>query len=204
MLIAVRYLLDRLRHPRSRAQELLQLRRRLLVARRASVSADERELAENMRGLRSRIAIAIGQPTSCATCARRYPPPNGRWDGGYCCGTDTWRVFTDEELVAIAASGTRAADLVCPQSDHAGCVFRGPTGCTISAVDRPNICLRYLCLTLVGELRERGDLKPIDAMCQELASCLRRFSDLRAERIESETLYALRKTLPASLRKHRT
>lgn len=151
-----------------------------------------------MRELRARISEAIGRPRCCSECARNYPPPNGRWEGGYCCGTDTWRVFTDDELQALAAAGTDTATMSSPRSDHAGCTFRGPTGCSIAPWDRPNICARYLCLTLVAELRERGDLKPIDAMCNALAKEFTRFLELRAARVNRDELQELERELASA------
>jgi len=182
--IAALFLFDLLSRPRTVASELMSLRRRLQRASREveCCSPEERELAVEMRKMRARIAGATQRPVCCASCARKRPLPHGRWDGGYCCGTDTWRVFTNDELLALAASGTRPGDWSVPSSDAAGCLFRGPHGCLLRAEDRPNICLRYLCLDLAAELRAEGTFKPLNTDCESLTASFRRFTELRAAR----------------------
>ena len=204
MLSAVRTLVDRVLYPRSRADELLSLRRRFRAARKLAqaCSAEELAIAKTMREQRTRIAAATRQPRTCTLCAKKYPPPHGQWDGGYCCGTDTWRVFTDDELVAIAAAGTSVDELQAPRCEHAGCVFRGPTGCSIPPAERPNICLRYLCLPLVAELRAQGELKSIDAMCKELETDFRRFTELRSAREQREHFEELERSIAATPTSH--
>ncbi len=188
MLLPVAYLLDRLRHPRSRADELRILRSRMARARLEARAATprERELAVELRGLRLKVALALGEVTRCRECARKYPLPHGRWDGGYCCGTNTDKVFTDDEIASLVLAGTTAAALAPPRSDHAGCVFRGPTGCSLDPGDRPSICSRYLCLELVRELRARGDAGPIDRQCRELSDRFAEFVRERAGREERD------------------
>lgn len=166
MLIAARYLVDRLRHPRSRADDLAALRRRLAAAR--SPRPAERELAVELRALRERLALMFAGVVSCSSCARGHPTPHGRFPGGHCCGARTTLVFTDEEVEALRLSGTTPFRLVPPRGDHAGCAFRGPRGCSLAAADRPNICVRFICMELEGELRERGDLREIRAVCAQL------------------------------------
>lgn len=181
-----RLLVDLLRHPRPKALELMKLRRRLEGAAREqrACGEDERQLAVELRRMRSEIAEATGKPTCCGACARKHPPPHGRWQGGYCCGTDTWRVFTDDELWSLAAGGTRPGDLRPAVAEAAGCLFRGPRGCVLRPQDRPNICLRYLCLDLVAELRARGDFKPLNTLCESLARSFRQLAQLRAARLQ--------------------
>lgn len=66
-------------------------------------------------------------------------------------------------------AGVRARDLVPPEGDHAGCAFRGPTGCSLPPENRPSICVRYLCLELRAEVRA----KPSWARVSELGAALR-------------------------------
>ena len=181
MLIAARYLVDRLRHPRSRADEVAALRRRF--TEREPASPEEQALAAELLRLREELSLALAGVTSCAGCARRHPLPHGRYDGGHCCGTRTENVFTDDEVAALRLSGTTAARLTPATGDHAGCAFRGPEGCANAVADRPSICVRYVCLELEGELRERGDLREIKAIAAALGKTFERFRALRAERV---------------------
>ena len=184
MLITVQHLLDRLRHPRSRADEVASLRRRLAGAPGPDeVSAEEIALAMEMRRLREELSLALAGVTSCGGCAHGHPLPHGRWRGGHCCGTRTALVYTDDEVAALRLSGTTPARLIPPQGDHAGCAFRGPEGCSLEVADRPGICVRFVCMELEGELRERGDLRAIKALGAALARAFERFRALRAERI---------------------
>ncbi len=181
VLLAGRCLLDRVEQPRSRAKELVWLRHRFRDIARTERPSDRQVLVErDMRRQRLAIAAALGKVQACRGCAVRYPWPHGRWDGGYCCGTRTAAVFTDDEIAALHQSGTSAILLDAPTADHAGCVFRGSTGCSLNAGDRPNICHRYLCLELVRELRARGDIRRMDAMCMQLHKTLSEFARLRA------------------------
>lgn len=116
---------------------------------------------------------------SCSSCAVGYPEPFGHWDGGHCCGGNSENLFTNDELAALKLAGTTAGKLSPPHSDLAGCVFRGPTGCSLSVDDRPNICVRYLCRTLERELLARGDKPEIVALAQELKETFEEFVKLR-------------------------
>src|SRR5882672_997830 len=131
MLIAAHHLVDRLRHPRSRADEVLAVRRRL-VAQPARSEASEEELAlsRELFRLREQLTSALGTVSACSGCARGHSLPHGRWNGGQCCGGRTAEIFTDDELAALRLSGTTPARLAPPSSDHAGCAFRGPQGCS--------------------------------------------------------------------------
>lgn len=183
MLITARYLVDRLRYPRSRADEVAALRRRFAEAPRPDqASAEAIALAVEMRGLREALSAALAGVTSCSGCAQGHPLPQGRWRGGHCCGTRTALVFTDDEVAALRLSGTTPARLLPPAGDVAGCAFRGPLGCSLEVVDRPSICVRYVCLELRGELRERGDLGAIRAVDAALTKAFERFRRLRDER----------------------
>ncbi|MCE7892232.1 MAG: hypothetical protein DYH12_21440, partial [Sorangiineae bacterium PRO1] len=60
-LISARHLVDRLRHPAARADQLRELRLRLERQRSApDASREERALAEELRELRERLTRAVG------------------------------------------------------------------------------------------------------------------------------------------------
>ena len=187
MLIAAQHLIDRLRHPRSRADEVASLRRRFAAAPGpGEVSAEELALAAEMRRLREALSEALEGVTSCSGCAHGHPLPHGRWRGGHCCGTRTEQVFTDDEVAALRLSGTTPARLSLPDGDHAGCAFRGPEGCSLEVASRPSICVRFVCMELEGELRERGSLRAIRAIGAALARAFERFRTLRAARMGAQ------------------
>lgn len=81
-------------------------------------------------------------------------PPHGHWDGGFCCGGETEAIFVEAELATLAVAGARPADLRPPKDTEelAGCVFRGPRGCSLAAEHRPSICLAHLCGDVGREL----------------------------------------------------
>jgi hypothetical protein len=183
MLITVRYLVDRLRHGRGRAGEVAELRRGLARAEGpAGVPAAESEAAQALLGLREEMASAIGDVQSCRGCAKGHPRPHGRWDGGHCCGAPTFDLFNDDEIAALRLSGTRPGDVAPPAGDHAGCAFRGPTGCSLRAAHRPNICVRYVCPDLARELDHRGDLGRVEAIGARMEEAYNRLATLRRER----------------------
>lgn len=186
MLIRTLHVLDRLQHRRSRADELAALRRRLVAV--GKLSSIETQLAAELRHLRETIIATMGHPQACKECARNLPLPNGRWDGGFCCGSSTEELFTDEEIATLRSSGTRAVSFKAPRSDHSGCVFRGPRGCSLHGRHRPNICVRYFCRDLLHELKARGVLTVIESLCAELDRKYELFAALRIERLKSVPL----------------
>jgi hypothetical protein len=183
VLIAARYLVDRLRYPRARADDVVTLRRRFAAAPGPDqASAEEIALAVEMRRLREQLSSALAGVNACGGCAHGHALPHGRWRGGHCCGTRTELVFTDDEVAALRLAGTTPGRLVPPAGDVAGCAFRGPQGCSLEVADRPNICVRFLCLELQDELRERGDLREIKAIDAALKKAFERLRRLRSER----------------------
>ena len=153
MLISPRHLVDRLRHPRSRADDLARLRARFATQpSRASATPKQLQLAQTLRKTRQALANELHEVESCRRYAVGHDLPHGRWDGGHCCGIPTLNVFTPAEVASLKLAGTRATKLTPPRSDHAGCAFRGPQGCSLAPVDRPNVCLRYICPSLRQEL----------------------------------------------------
>lgn len=186
MLIHARYLVDRVRHPRSRADEVASVRHRLVAQASAdAATGEEVRVAQRLRVLRESLLAALADVRSCSSCASGYPRPHGRWDGGHCCGGPTSGVFTDDELSSLRLGGTTPARLTPANGDHAGCAFRGPTGCSLDARDRPNVCVRYTCRGLEKELTERGDRKAISVLQEELRRELARFVSLRAARLDA-------------------
>jgi hypothetical protein len=181
VLIPVQRLVDGLRHPRSRAGEAAALRRRLAAAPGPGIaSAEEVEAALAIRRLKVALAAAFGAPSSCGGCARGHPLPHGRWNGGHCCSGRTEEIFTDAEVAALRLAGTTPARLTLPPpSDHAGCAFRGPDGCSLDPGDRPALCAAYVCRDLEAELRDRGAHGAIKALRAELRAAVERFGRLQ-------------------------
>ena len=211
MLITARYLVDRLRQPRTRADELLELRRRLIhepgpqdvaVARGADPGAtnqatgEERRLAEELAVLRVETSRAIGAVGSCSGCSRGHAWPEGQWHGGFCCSSPTEVVFTDHEVAALRLSGTRPGDLRPPRSDHAGCAMRGPTGCSLPPRHRPTVCVRYFCGELRRELARRGDLLALQERLDRMEDVFDAFVAARSRRMERRALAELHPDLP--------
>jgi hypothetical protein len=187
VLISARYLVDRLRHARSRADEVASVRRRLAASiGPGRASEEEAALAAELRRLREALVEALTGVASCSGCARGHPLPHGRWHGGHCCGTRTDLVFTDDEIAALRLGGTTPARLSPPDGDHAGCAFRGPAGCSLAPADRPNICVRFICRELDEELDERGDRRDVKAIAAELGRVFERWRRLRAAHVEAE------------------
>lgn len=191
-LIPVRYLVDRVRHPKSRAEELYELRAMLAEqAEWSRASREERHLALELAALREAMHKGLGEVKSCGRCAEGHPLPNGRWQGGHCCGTETFKLFSRAELAALKLSGTTPAKLVAPRSDHAGCAFRGPEGCSLDVADRPNLCVRFICRELSGELRDRGDRPKLRALSKQIEETFIAFVAARRARLEDEALEEL-------------
>ena len=110
-------------------------------------------------------------------------PPAGSLIATRLAGADFYDAWNDDEIAALRQSGTRAQDLRLPKGDHAGCAFRGPTGCSLTVEHQPNLCVRYLCPDLFREVYARGDGPRIAALCDELEAVYLRFIELRAQRV---------------------
>jgi hypothetical protein len=200
VLIQIERLLVRTRQVRTRADELIELRGRLRGERAASPGEDERAASVELRALKTKVARTLASVTSCASCAAGKRGPRGVFAGGDCCTGVTADLFSDDEVAALAQAGTRPGDLRAPRTEHAGCAFRGATGCTLQAEDRPERCVSYMCNILRRELRTRGELTEIDAMIAELRSGMARFTELRRVRLDDEILAPLEAAIRAQPR----
>jgi hypothetical protein len=190
VLIAVERLLIKVRQPRSRADELIELRRRLRVERASAVDADEVALAHEVRARKLAVSAELQAVTSCSSCAVGAPWPRGGYDGGDCCAGVTADLFDDNELAALAHAGTRPRDLVAPAGAdaHAGCAFRGPHGCTLDVTHRPGRCVHYLCDTLRRELHARGQLDVVETQLAALNTTMQRFVAVHQARLDRDVL----------------
>ncbi len=184
MLTELRYRIDCLRQPRSRAEEVRALRRRLaLQPGPDAVSEEERKIARELCQLRAALAGAFGRVESCRGCVR---PRSKNWPGGHCCSGRTEHLFTDYELGALRLSGTTPSSFKLPRSAHVGCAFRGPAGCSLEPKDRPCLCVRYTCRELEAELTQHADRNAIKRLKNELRVGFERFVACRMARQEAE------------------
>ena len=190
MLIAVERLLIKIRQPRSRAAELIALRRRLRTERARDVDDEERALARDVLARKLAVSAELTAVSSCRSCATGAPWPRGAHDGGDCCAGVTADLFDDNELAALAHAGTRPNDLVPPAGTdaHAGCAFRGPTGCSLEVTHRPGRCVHYLCETLRGELHARGQLDAMEAKLGELNRTMQQFVAVHQARADLDVV----------------
>lgn len=171
----------------SRAEDLDWLRKRI-IARGEQASPAEMGRARQLRRLRETIIADTGQTRACTSCADGYPLPHGQWRGGHCCGGSTRELYSEHEIAALRAAGTGLADLRPPRSILAGCIFRGPGGCSIPAAHRPNICVSYRCPDLSRELMQRGILDHIEELSSRLDLEFETFALLREQRLNDELL----------------
>jgi hypothetical protein len=151
-----------------------------------AVGAEEAAAARELRALREEMSRAIGEVRSCRTCAVGHPPPHGHFAGGHCCGLRTEDAWNGDEVAALRQAGTLSKHLRMPHGDHAGCAFRGPTGCSLEVPNRPNLCLRYVCPELARELAARGALDHIEALGARMEAAYMRFITLRRDRLDEE------------------
>ena len=164
---------------------------------RAAMAKDgEQAEADEVLARKLALAAAYGEVSSCATCAKGKPGERGAYAGGDCCSGGALVVFSDEEVAALAQTGTRPSDLEPahgPARDP-GCAFRGPTGCTLEVAHRPAVCVRYACQILQRELHRSGR-HDIEQLARELGAALDRFTAARAEREQREAGEALLRSL---------
>jgi hypothetical protein len=191
VLLPVSALLARWRGPQGRRVEVKALRARLARAAREADAGPEadpgpeadtlRALAAEVRDLKPLVLRAFDGAHACGGCGRGRPAPHGRWDGGFCCGGRTEGVFDDDEVAALALAGTRPRDLRPPpdRDDHAGCAFRGATGCSLEPAHRPALCVRFACRELEAELRAAGRWSELRALARRLDEAMRRLADGR-------------------------
>jgi hypothetical protein len=196
VLVAVERLLIKLRQPATRADELVELRGRLRGHRVAA--PDERALAHAIRTTKLAIADALHGVSSCSSCATGYPWPLGHYAGGACCGGVTADIFDDNEVAALALAGTRTRDLTPPHDDHAGCAFRGATGCSLAAADRPARCVHFVCDALRRELHARGQLDAVEDALAALDRAMREFAAMRRARIDREVAASIVSAIESS------
>ena len=163
---------------KERRSELRDLRQRFREAK-ATSNARARDLALRLRTLRQQMATLMGDATACSGCASGCGLPEGRWDGGYCCSTATEAVFNGEEVFALALAGTRFRDLKPVKMTGGGCAFRGPKGCTLTAENRPTLCVRYACTDLRRDLHRRGLLDAAERLEDEMADVYLELTNLR-------------------------
>jgi hypothetical protein len=175
VLLPVRDLVRRWRGPRSRTIEVDAVRRRVSAAVDAGGPSEAVSLARELRVLRPLVTEAFAHVRACSTCARGHTEPHGHWRGGFCCGGATDGVFSPDEVSALALGGTRPGELRPPSGDHAGCAFRGPEGCSLEPVDRPNVCVRFACRELETELRDDGEWQRVRELTKRLETTFARF-----------------------------
>jgi hypothetical protein len=190
--IPVQRLRERLRGPRTRVREVEAVRS--MLSRMPSVASQvtpaEFEAAQRVTVLRQTLSDALSEVRSCSTCAIGYPPPAGQWDGGNCCQATTSALFDENEVAALRLTGTTIGRLTPPTGAHAGCAFRGASGCSLAARDRPVLCVRYVCKELARELHDAGQLDRIDELRDQLGAAYAAFERAREERLLDEALGA--------------
>jgi hypothetical protein len=190
--IPVQRLRERLRGPRTRVREVEAVRS--MLSRMPSVASQvtpaEFEAAQRVTVLRQTLSDALSEVRSCSTCAIGYPPPAGQWDGGNCCQATTSALFDENEVAALRLTGTTIGRLTPPTGAHAGCAFRGASGCSLAARDRPVLCVRYVCKELARELHDAGKLDRIDELRDQLGAAYAAFERAREERLLDEALGA--------------
>jgi len=186
VLVAVERLLIKLRQPASRVDELVELRGRMREQLAASVGNDERALARAVHATKLSVGAELHAVSACRSCAVGDPWPGGHYSGGACCAGVTADIFDDNEVAALALAGTRPRHLHAPHGDHAGCAFRGPTGCSLELAHRPARCVHYTCDTLRRELHARGRLDVVEVKLAALDREMRELAAMRRARIDRE------------------
>ncbi len=180
-LLPLERLLRRSSEPQSRTGELVTLRARFRAQPSARGAGDDAvESARRLRALRVEMSAAFENVEACSGCAKGRSEPHGHWRGGACCGSRTLDLFSPAEVASLKLAGISPADLEPPRGDHAGCAFRGESGCSLSAEHRPNICVRYVCLELRAEIRDKPEWRRISELGASLRDEFTHFESLRA------------------------
>ena len=175
-----------------RQNELASLRLRLVAEpNQYEVSNRERQLAQDLRELRKQMIKLIVPVRACCTCGKGFPPPNGCWDGGYCCGGTTENVFSQVEIASLRAAGTDPDDFPAPDHRQAGCMFRSAIGCLLQPEHRPNLCVRYACRLLREEYENRGISAEVSKLASNIQRAFHEFSIQRDARVGSEAKAAM-------------
>lgn len=168
--------------PRSRKDELVTLRARFRAQPSARQAGPEAVAsAARLRELRGAMSAAFADVEACSGCAKGRPEPHGHWRGGACCGARTLDLFSRTEVASLALAGISAGDLEPPRGDHAGCAFRGEAGCSLAPEERPNVCVRYVCLELRAEVRDKPEWRRISELGAALRDEFSRFERLLDE-----------------------
>jgi len=206
MFVPIERLVRRLRQPASRRAELAALRQRLRIERASSVEDSERARALEVARAKRAAAAATGEVASCGSCATGQPWPIGAFAGGACCSGTTANLFDDQELAALARTGTRPRDLRPPPGPdaHAGCAFRGAHACSLDVEHRPARCVHYACDALRAELHRRGRLDDVEARLADLDHAMRAFSEVHRARQDREVLAPLIDAVRAAARRKRS
>jgi len=170
MLVLVQHLIRGGRYGRGRVTKLGRLLARFEAQPgRHFVGARARGMAERVARLKRELTEAIGEVRACAGCAEGCVTPSGYFEGGRCCGTSTLEVFSQGEVRAIKLAGVAAPrEPAAGGADEAGCLFRGPTGCSVEPEARPTKCLVYVCAELRIELEDTPRFERIQGLRQEL------------------------------------
>jgi hypothetical protein len=193
VLVAVERLLLKLRQPRSRADEVIELRARLRAERASEPSAEELALAREVRAAKVAVVAELTDVTSCGTCATGARWQASPYPGGDCCSGVTENIFDEAELAALAHTGTRARDLEPPPGAdvHAGCAFRGARGCNLEVAHRPARCVHYCCDMLRREIHARGRLDVLETTLADLDHVMQRFTAAHLARVNRDVLAPL-------------
>lgn len=159
------YIWDAIQHVPSRAQELYELRKRFI---QLPASPKLNAHATQIKQLKLEYYACMGAVEACRTCARGAPLPSGQWEGGFCCGSQTQLLFPDDELQSLRVQGTHILSFQAPKGIHAGCVFRGSTGCSLAPQHRPSQCVVYACRDLSRELGQHRQHKQLLHQYQQI------------------------------------
>ena len=142
--------------------------------------------ARHLMAMRARMTELLGHVEACASCSLRHPPSEELWSGGFCCAGPTEDLFVAHEVASIKAAGIDGMTLRPPRGVHAGCVFRGSTGCSLMPIQRPNRCARHMCSVLRCEIGLRGDLVAIERLGDEIEQTLAEFSRALVDQLDAD------------------